>query len=191
MRHYVNYQQNNWANLLPIVQFVYNNAEHSTIETTPFYANHGYHAKVAGEPRNKQPVAEEAIETVEGLKSLHNQLSLDIKFFNHRAAMYYNRHHEKGPTFKKGEKVFLLRRNIKTKRPSSKLNHQKIRLFRIEEQIGNVNYRLKLPDSMKKIHPVFYISLLEPVPEKAKIAENIELDEEGTEYEVEKILKYK
>ncbi|BAE56502.1 unnamed protein product [Aspergillus oryzae RIB40] len=191
LRHYVNYQQDDWANLLPTAQFAYNNAEHSTIGTTPFYANHGYHAKVAGEPRNKQPVAEEAIETVEGLKSLHNQLSLDIKFFNHRAAMYYNRHHEKGPTFKKGEKVFLLRRNIKTKRPSSKLDHQKIGPFRVEEQIGNVNYRLKLPDSMKKIHPVFHISLLEPAPENAKIAENIELDEEGTEYEVEKILKHK
>ncbi|GMG17194.1 unnamed protein product [Aspergillus oryzae] len=179
------------ANLLLTAQFAYNNAEHSTIGTTLFYANHGYHAKVAGEPRNKQPVAEEAIETVKGLKSLHNQLSLDIKFFNHRAAMYYNRHHKKGPTFKKGEKVFLLRRNIKTKRPSSKLDYQKIRPFKIEEQIGNVNYRLKLPDSMKRIHPVFHILLLEPAPENAKIAENIELDEEGTEYKVEKILKYK
>ena len=146
---------------------------------------------MAGEPRNKQPVAEEAIETVEGLKSLYNQLSLDIKFFNHHAAMYYNRHHKKGPTFKKGEKVFLLRRNIKTKRPSSKLNHQKIEPFRIEEQIGNVNYQLKLPDSIKKIHPVFHISLLEPTPENAKIAKNIELDEEGTKYKIEKILKHK
>ena len=38
---------------------------------------------------------------------------------------------------------------------------------------------------------MFYILLLKPTPEKAKIAENIELNEEGTEYEVEKILKYK
>lgn len=38
---------------------------------------------------------------------------------------------------------------------------------------------------------MFYILLLEPVLENIKIAENIELNKEETEYEVEKILRHK
>ena len=44
---------------------------------------------------------------------------------------------------------------------------------------------------MKRIHSIFYISLLEPAPENTKIAKNIELDKEEIEYKVKKILKYK
>jgi hypothetical protein len=39
---------------------------------------------------------------------------------------------------------------------------------------------------MSKIHPVFHISLLEPAPKNAKIAENVEIDDDTEqEYEVE------
>jgi hypothetical protein len=38
---------------------------------------------------------------------------------------------------------------------------------------------------MSKIHLVFYISLLEPAPENAKITENVEInDDTKQEYEV-------
>jgi hypothetical protein len=93
---------------------------------------------------------------------------------------------------KRGEKVYLLRRNIKTKRPSQKLDHQKIRPFVINEKLGPVNYQLQLPKSMTKIHPVFHISLLEPAPKNAKIAENMEIDDDTEqEYKVKEILSHK
>jgi hypothetical protein len=45
---------------------------------------------------------------------------------------------------------------------------------------------------MSKIHPVFHISLLELAPENAKIAENVEInDDTEQEYEVERILNHK
>jgi hypothetical protein len=41
---------------------------------------------------------------------------------------------------------------------------------------------------MSKIHPVFHISLLEPAPKHALIAENVEIDDDTEqEYEVEQI----
>ena len=43
---YCNYQQNNWANLLPIAKFAYNNAPHATTDVSPFYANKGYHLNI-------------------------------------------------------------------------------------------------------------------------------------------------
>jgi hypothetical protein len=82
-----------------------------------------------------------------------------------------------------------MRRNIKTKRPSNKLDHLRLGPFKIKEKLGLVNYRLKLPESIKKLYIVFYISLLEPVLNNAELTTNIEIEEETKdEYKVEKIL---
>ena len=65
-------------------------------------------------------------------------------------------------TLKEGDKVYLIRRNIKTKRLSDKLNHKKIGLYKIKKVKSLVNYELALLSNMN-IYPVFYISLLELV----------------------------
>ena len=93
------------------------------------------------------------------------------------------------PTLKKGDKVYLLRRNIKTKRPSDKLDHKKLGLFKIEKVLGLVNYRLSLSKTMN-IHPIFHISLLELAPPGAPKAPVIEIDpvNPNAEYKVETIL---
>jgi transposase InsO family protein len=189
LRCHVNYQQDDWASLLPMAQLAYNNAVHSTTGETPFFANYGYHPRILGDPIGKKPMAESSRILAGGLKQLHLQLSRDIEFLGLRMKMYYDRQHKEGPDLKKGEKVYLLRRNIKTKRPSNKLDHLRLGPFEIEEKLGPVSYRLKLPESMKRLHSVFHISLLEPAPENAKIATNVQIEEESEdEYEVEEIL---
>jgi hypothetical protein len=104
-------------------------------------------------------------------------------------AFYYNRKHQIGPDFEKGEKVYLLYRNIKTKQLSIKLNHQKLGPFEIEEQLGPVGYKLKLPKSIK-IYLNFYVLLLEKAPDNAKTLDNMELNKNTTkeEYKVKRIL---
>ena len=56
---------------------------------------------------------------------------LDIKFYINKVVFYYNKSYLKGPRLKKGDKVYLLQRNIKTIRPLDKLDYKKIRLFKI------------------------------------------------------------
>jgi hypothetical protein len=137
-------------------------------------------------------VSEEAGEVIDMINYIQTQLSRDIEFMNLHMAIYYDRKHGSALDLKKGEKVWLLRRNIKIKRPSQKLDHQKLRPFMIEEKLGPVNYRLQLSKSMSKIHPVFYISLLEPAPKHALITENVEInDDTEQEYKVEQILNHK
>ena len=65
------------------------------------------------------------------------------------------------PSIRVGDKVWLLCRNLKTHRPSDKLDYQRLGLFSIIKQVNEVAYRLELPPSMK-IHSVFQVSLLEP-----------------------------
>ena len=45
LRAYVNYQQDDWNELLPLAEFVSNNGYQETIKTTPFYANYGRNPK--------------------------------------------------------------------------------------------------------------------------------------------------
>src|SRR5258707_12239509 len=39
LRVYTNYQQDNWATLLPMAEFTYNNATNATTGVSPFFAN--------------------------------------------------------------------------------------------------------------------------------------------------------
>ena len=63
--------------------------------------------------------------------------------------------------------VYLLRKNIKTKRSSDKLDYTKLGPFKIQEKLEPVTFRLELLRHMR-IHLVFHISLLEKAPENVK-----------------------
>ena len=47
---YCNYQQNNWSKLLPLVEFVYNNALSATTSVSLFFANKEYHLNITVHP---------------------------------------------------------------------------------------------------------------------------------------------
>ena len=80
--------------------------------------------------------------------------------------MYYNKKRSKGPSLREGDLVYLLRKNIKTKRLSSKLDYTKLGPYKIVRVLGKVTYKLALL-ALIRIHLVFYISLLELAPKYA------------------------
>src|SRR5213083_2198395 len=92
---------------------------------------------------------------------------------------YYDPKRSKGLTFKVGEKVYLTRRNIKTRRLSEKLDFKKTRPYRIEKEVSQDVYRLKLPKGLR-IHPTFYVSLLELAPRNASLTTE-EIKQKGEE----------
>ena len=42
LRHYTNYQQDDWVSLLPMAEHAYNAAKSQTTKLSPFYANYGF-----------------------------------------------------------------------------------------------------------------------------------------------------
>jgi hypothetical protein len=74
--------------------------------------------------------------------------------------MYYNKSKLEGSRFRKGDLVYLLRRNIKIIKLSDKLDHKKFGPFKVKRNIKNISYELYLLPTIK-IYPVFHISLLE------------------------------
>jgi len=47
---YCNYQQDNWSELLPLVEFAYNNAPSATTGVSLFFTNKGYHPNLSVYP---------------------------------------------------------------------------------------------------------------------------------------------
>ena len=58
--------------------------------------------------------------------------------------------------------MFLDASDICTTQPLKKLSHRYLGPFEVIRPIGSHAYRLRLPHSMSRIHPVFHVSQLEP-----------------------------
>ena len=86
--------------------------------------------------------------------------------------------------------VYFIRRNIKTKRLSNKLDFKKLGPFKIERQISDTNYRLELLTTIR-IYLIFYVLLLELALKTAKPNTIVEIENEEPEYEIEVIFDFK
>ena len=49
LRAFVNFEQNDWARLLPIAKFAYNNAKNASTGYMIFELNYGYHPQISYE----------------------------------------------------------------------------------------------------------------------------------------------
>jgi len=91
--------------------------------------------------------------------------------------------------------VILSGRNIKTYRPSKKLDHKNHGPFQIEKIVSPLAVRLMLPCKWK-IHNVFHVSLLEPYrtsehrapPDPSKVLREADDIEQSEEYDVNEVM---
>ena len=81
---------------------------------------------------------------------------------------YYNLKVFKRLNLKKGNKVWLLYKNILNRRLSKKLNYIKLGLFKIKKKIIKINYKLDLLAKIK-IYLVQYIAILKLVYREYKL----------------------
>jgi hypothetical protein len=128
---------------------------------------------------------EQSAKIVQKLYDLHGELQKEFTFLNNRIKHYADKKRLKGPVLKEGDKVYVVRRNIKIKRPNDKLDWKKIGLFKINKKLSDYNYRFQLSKDTR-LHPVFHVSLLEPASKNIKLTTNVEVEGES-EYEVEAI----
>jgi RNase H-like domain found in reverse transcriptase/Reverse transcriptase (RNA-dependent DNA polymerase)/Integrase zinc binding domain/Chromo (CHRromatin Organisation MOdifier) domain len=184
LRCYVNYKQDDWVEWLPYAQAAYNGSIHESIKQTPFFALYGYERPLE---LSLETSHDHSTRRIEDLSQLHEKLQQILKTTHTRHAEFANRHRMSGPSLEEGDKVYLRRKGITTKRPSEKLDHKKLGPFSIKKKIGEVNYELTLPPGMR-IYPVFHVSQLEPAHEGARVHEEDEAEPDDKEWEVERIL---
>ncbi|KIN99141.1 hypothetical protein M404DRAFT_30604 [Pisolithus tinctorius Marx 270] len=142
LRVYCNYQQDNWADLLPLAKFAYNNAPSATTGVSPFFANKGYHPNISVYP-SRDLTSTRACDYAVDLDSLHQYLREEMTL----AQQCYQ-----GPADAKRMPALDFK----------KLSERNLGLYLVIAQASTHSFTLRLPDSMCAVHPVFHVSQLEP-----------------------------
>ena len=96
--------------------------------------------------------------------TLYAMLKEELEFIRLRMKLYYDKHRLEGLRLERGDKVYLILRNLRTKRLSKKLDFRKVGPFKVDERISDNNYRLSLLATIRLKTYVFYISMLELAP---------------------------
>ena len=161
LRHYCTYQQDNWSELLPLAEFAYNNTPNASTGVSPFFANKGYHPALNIHPE-RDVASLHAREFATNLHKLHLYLADSLKIAQERYQSASDLHCSEPPPINSGDDVFLLSKFIKTTRPTRKLAEPYLGPFKVIDHIGKNSIRVRLPDDLRRIHPVFHISQIEP-----------------------------
>src|SRR5437588_6061401 len=192
IRTFINYDQDDWVQMLPLAEFAYNNLYTTATKTRLFYANYGFHRKTMWpiELETQNPAS-----SVYGhwLKSVHQKIADTLEETKRRMGKYYDQGKLDLPDMSIRDIVMLNAKNIRTKRLTKKLAPKFYGPFKILEKIGTRSYRLEL-DQRWRIHNVFHISLIEPYksssdPQRTQLRPQPEEIEGEKEFEVEKIIR--
>ncbi|MBW0516634.1 hypothetical protein O181_056349 [Austropuccinia psidii MF-1] len=157
---YVSYHQDYWHTWLPLAEFAYNNAEHSSTKQSPFFTIYGRSPSFDSIHISQDTPAGKLSTKLQPVKQVvKEELESAMKCFE----KYADRNRAIPPDFQPGDKVWLASKSTKTTRPTKKLSERWLGPFEVLKKIGSHVYHLKLPQQWKSVHPVFYVSLLEPV----------------------------
>ena len=159
LRAFVNFEQNDWARLLPMAKFAYNNAKNASTGHTPFELNCGYHPRMSYE---EEVDSRSKSKSADKLSAELRELMIVCRENLYHAQELQKRDHDKSVkprSYAPGNKVWLNSKYIKTKR-NRKLEAKFFGPFRVLHPVGKQAYKLELPRKWK-IHDVFYMSLLE------------------------------
>jgi hypothetical protein len=194
IRVFVGERQDDWYSLLPLAEFSYNNHIHSSTQHTPFLLDTGRHPRMGFEPHQPPSKVEAVNEFTNRMKNTLEEAKSALAKAKDDMTRYYNQRRTPAPTYAPGDKVYLEASDIHTTRPSKKLSHRRLGPFPVERRVGTNAYRLTLPPSMKRLHPVFNVVKLTPAPadpipgRRVRPSPPPELVDGEEEYAVEQIL---
>ena len=103
---YCNYQQDNWSELLPLMEFVYNNALSATTSVFSFFANKGYHLNITVHPECNI-ASFWACDFALDLDELQSILKAEIFIAQQHYQKSADAQYSSAPDFKVGDKVFV------------------------------------------------------------------------------------
>jgi len=194
LRAFTSKEQDDWAHLLPMAEFAYNNSTTTGNGMSPFYANYGFHPVATG-PRSMEPFNPASRVYAYWMKAIHDKSREGLEKAQEQMRQYTDPGQKPPTAYQVGDLVMLSGRNIKTRHPSKKLDHKNHGLFQIKKIISPLAVCLTLPRKWK-IHNVFHVSLLEPYrtskhrapPDASKALREADDIEQLEEYDVKEVM---
>lgn len=162
LRCFVHSCQTKWVQWLHLAEFWYNTSYHSSLKKTPFEVLYGHAPRVLGIDR----VESCAIPQLEEWLEERHKMTRLLQHHLERVQQRMKAQADKGRTersFEVGDEVFLklqpyLQSSV-AHRANHKLAFKFYGPFMVEQKVGKVAYKLKLPKS-SMIHPVIHVSQL-------------------------------
>ena len=114
LRFWVNEQQDDWVQHLPIAEFVHNNWPSETIRESPFFILMGYHPHA--DWTDKQSPIPQVMTRTEQFKEVRNRAQELMK----KAQRSWVKNRDM-PKYKVGDRVWLEGRHLCTNQPTAKL----------------------------------------------------------------------
>ncbi|GJR18762.1 putative reverse transcriptase domain-containing protein [Tanacetum coccineum] len=151
-----------WVNHLPLVEFSYNNSYHASIKAAPFEALYGRkcrspvcwtkvgEAQILG-PELIQETTEKIVQIKQRMQAARDRQKsyADLK--------------RKPMEFQVGDKVMLKVspwKGVVRFGKRGKLNPRYVGPFKVLEKVGEVAYKLELPEELSRVHNTFHVSNL-------------------------------
>src|SRR5258708_6663389 len=107
LRVYTNYQQDDWATLLPMAKFAYNNATNATTGVSPFFTNKGYHPEFTADLQVETSSAE--------AQAFVAELKENIAQAQERYQKNADKHRTEAPKLKIGDQAYVKAKFFRTR----------------------------------------------------------------------------
>jgi len=201
LRAFIDNKQSNWDQLLPSLEFAYNNAVNASTGYSPFFLNSGQHPRLPiallDTPTSSVPAVDHFLTAQATTLTLAQDALQRAQDHQEAQANKRRRDHK----YKVGDKILLRATNITipadSVRPADKLRPQFLGPFTLLEQHSPVTFRVELPP-FYKIHDVFHVDTFRPyLPSPESLGTRVaappdtSLVDGEEEYEVDEILKYR
>src|SRR5258708_4917554 len=158
---YTNYQQDDWATLLPMAKFAYNNTMNMTTGVSPFFANKGYDLEFTADLQVKTSLAK-AQAFMADLECIQAESKENIPHAQERYQKNVDKHRMETPDLKIGDQPYVKAKFFRTRQPSKKLSEKNLGPYDMIGKPGTHSITLHLPCQFHSIHLVFHVSQLEP-----------------------------
>lgn len=163
--------------MVELAKYWYNTNYHSSIKTTPFQALYGREPQVLIRGDADHTSIEEVDRSIAARNDLLKELQEQLLKAQNRMKTQANSHRRE-VEFQVGDMVYLKMQPYKMKSLAKRVN-QKLSLryngpYEIEQKIGAIAYKLKLPVDAK-VHPMFHVSLLKKLVAPTRLLQNFSL----------------
>ncbi len=125
---YMNYQQDDWAMLLLMAKFAYNNTMNAMMGVSPFFMNKGYHPEFTADPQANTSSAEVQMFMAD-LECTQAELKENIAQAQERYRKNADKHRAEAPELKVSDQAYVKAKFFRTRQPSKKLSEKNLGPF--------------------------------------------------------------